>query len=313
MIKKLTISLFIMVSAHVINAQNNSSVEKLLNDYMNIVRKEVYSPSPEKELYNEENAESLLKLLGAYYNDSLTKVRLKAYYLTYKSVFKSTDLELRNKAVYNLVQGLKDTDSGNTGSTANWLTNFKSQDFNKVSKDSLKSILRSSNAHLDQIIKLVAFVRLDNEINYLKNNLSNGVYNSNKTIWATHLALARMGVQEEIDFCIDMVKKQPVNDDIIYELIPDLIYTRQKQAFDYIISILQSDAKNCFSANPENPQKILCGYRVMEFLAPVIKDFPLEVDSTGDLVVDDYEKALKITRKWFNEHVNDYVITEDTY
>lgn len=300
-----------MTCIQVINGQDNSSVEKVLKDYMNTVRKELYSPMPDKLLYNEKNSKELLDLLNTYYTDTLAKVRLKAYYLAYKSTYKLTGQELRNKAVYNIVQGLKDPDSGNVGNAAGWLTNFKSEDFSDESKDSIRSILRQKVAHREKIIKLAGFLNLKDEIEYIKSIMV--VNSSSKFVWACHLTLARMGVEDEIGYCVDMVKKQGVNDDVIYELIPDLIYTKQKESFDYIIEILNSNEKNCFSANPENPQKILCGYRVMEFLAPVIKDFPLEVDSTGDLLIDDYEEALKITREWFVEHSDDYVILKDAF
>ncbi|MCD4835035.1 MAG: hypothetical protein K8R31_14650 [Bacteroidales bacterium] len=313
MIKKITLSLFLMLSAYIINAQNDSSVRKLLDDYMDIVRKEVYSASPEKELYSKKNAGELLKLLNEYYTDTLAKVRSKAYYLTYKATYKSNDKELRNVSVFNLVQALKDEDSGNIGSAASWLTNFYSTDFNEASKDSLRIIMHKQSSYLDRIIKLVAFAGLNDQIEYLMNNLRNGNYRSSKVVWATHLALARLGVEEEINFCVDLVKKQAVNDDVIYELVPDLVYIRCHKAIDYLVEILQDETKNCYSANPENPQRIACGYRVMEFLAPIIKDFPLEVDSTGDLIVDDYEGALKIIREWFSEHADNYVIIKNSY
>lgn len=141
MIKKITLSLFLMLSAYIINAQNDSSARKLLDDYMNIVRKEVYSSSPEKELYSKKNAGELLNLLNKYYSDTLAKVRSKAYYLTYKATYKSNSKKLKEKAVFNLVQALKDEDSGNVGSAASWLTNFYSTDFNNASKDSLRIIM----------------------------------------------------------------------------------------------------------------------------------------------------------------------------
>lgn len=313
MIRKITLSLFLMVGAYIINAQNDSSVIKLLDDYMDIVRKEVYSSSPGKELYSKKNAGELLKLLNKYYSDTLAKVRSKAYYLTYKATYKSNDKELRNVSVFNLVQALKDEDSGNIGSAASWLTNFYSDDFNEASKDSLRIIMHKQSSYLDRIIKLVAFAGLNDQIEYLTKNLRNGNYRSSKVIWATHLALARLGVEEEIDFCVDLVKKQTVNDNVIYELVPDLVYIRHRKAIDYLIEILQDESKNCYSANPENPQRIACGYRVMEYLAPIIKDFPIEVDSTGDIIADDYENALKLTRKWFKEKSDNYIIIDNTF
>ncbi|MGE0090741.1 MAG: hypothetical protein AB7S50_14810 [Bacteroidales bacterium] len=294
-------------------AQSDKSISEKLGSYMISVRIEQYNPNPDKELLNEKNAEKLLPLLESYYNDSLAKVRLQAYYLTYKTTYRNKDQQLRNVAVYNLVQALKDSDAGNAGNAADWITNFKTADFTSVSKDSLKAILHKPVSNYSKIIQLVAFAGITNEIDFLKESIANGTLKNPKNTWAAHLALARLGVESEIEYCVNKVKKQPVNDDVIYELVPDLIYTRQRKAFDYILTILQSTEKNCYSANPENPQKIECGYRIMEFLAPVIKNYPLETDSTGDLIIDDYENALITLRKWFIENKTTYVIITDTY
>ena len=42
-------------------------------------------------------------------------------------------------------------------------------------------------------------------------------------------------------------------------------------------------------------------------------NFPLEIDSSGDTLTDDYENALIKTRKWFNENANTYEIKTSRY
>ena len=51
----------------------------------------------------------------------------------------------------------------------------------------------------------------------------------------------------------------------------------------------------------------------MEFLAPVIKTYPLKTDSNGDLITNEYENALITLRKWFKENETTYEIIIDTY
>ncbi len=313
MFKQITFSFLLLFCTYSIIAQVDNDVDLLIKDYMELVRKEVYSTSLSKEFFSNNNAEEILNSLNRYYNDTLAKVRYKAFYLAYKTANKSDSKELKEDAVCRLVQGLKDEDSGNVGGVATWLTNFNANDFNEEAKDSLKRVLREQKSYLDRIIKIVAFVGLSDQIEYLKSNLQNGIYKSNKEVWAAHLALARLEVENEVDFCVDMVKKQTVNDDLIYELVPDLIYIRNKKAINYLNLILQDKSKKCYSSNPENPVNIACGYRVMEFLAPIIIDFPLEVDSTGDLIADDYEEALKITRDWLNENIDRLDINRNSY
>lgn len=295
------------------NAQADFSVHRNLSEYMYQVRTEKYAPMPNRQLYSNENANELLSLLTSYYTDSLPGVRLKAYYLAYKAAENVADTSLKQEVVMVLVFMLKDPESGNVGNVVSWLSEFNSNDFNARARDSLVSALHNQVYYRDEIIKLTAFVGLNDQIEYIQTNLRNGMYQSSAVKWAAHLALARMGVQNEIDFCLQMVKRQGVNDDVVYELIPDLIYTRQKIAMDYVIELLHDKAKNCTSGNPEYGGEIMCGYRIMEYLAPVIKDFPLPVDSTGDLMVSNYQKALKQLREWFTNRNNEYELITNVY
>ena len=139
-------------------------------------------------------------------------------------------------------------------------------------------------------------------------------HQTDKVKWAAHLALARMGDNTEIAYCIRVVQSKQMNNAIVYNLVPSLIYTRQKAVFDYLITILNSDEKNCNSSNPDNDSRIVCGYRVMEFLAPVIKDFPLQtIPGINQIKTNNYDAALETARKWFKEKGEKYEILNDNY
>ena len=56
-----------------------------------------------------------------------------------------------------------------------------------------------------------------------------------------------------------------------------------------------------------------CGYRIMEYLAPVIKDFPLKTDASGDVITKDYEHALMQVREWLKNKGEHYVIETNTF
>lgn len=95
------------------------------------------------------------------------------------------------------------------------------------------------------------------------------------------------------------VKKLPVNDDVVYQVFPDLIYTRQQEAIAYLVTALDSDATDCLSADAERQTPISCGYRIMEQLAAIIEGYPLILGESGDIITGDYPAALNIVRKWF--------------
>jgi hypothetical protein len=50
----------------------------------------------------------------------------------------------------------------------------------------------------------------------------------------------------------------------------------------------------------------------MELLAPVIVDFPVKTDATGQLATEDYDHALQVVRKWFINNT-EYKMKEDSY
>lgn len=121
-----------------------------------------------------------------------------------------------------------------------------------------------------------------------------------------------MGDQEAIDYLLRKLQSAPINDNFIYDFAPDLVYTRQPEIFDFLERIIQSDEQNCLPADPDASGKILCGYRVMEYIAPVIENYPLPTDEFGELEVDDYKTALQQVRVWFTQNEG-YVIKRDDF
>ncbi len=288
-----------------------SSLQLQLTEYMQKVRSEKMPPVAPQNLYQNNQPNEMLTYLKDYYNDSITDVRRKAYYLTYR-----TGIENKQSAQQSIIQltdGLNDENTGIAGSVLDYLKEFRNTDFTEEARKRIADLLRQEMPHYKKLIKITGFLNLQEQKDYLKTMLLNQEYSGNSERWAINLALARMGDADAINFCLSTVKQMPVNDDLIYEIVPDLIYTRQKQIIDYLITLLMSDEKNCYSANPESAGKIRCGYRIMEYLAPVIKNFPLQTDPGGEIVTKNYKEALKISRDWFNQHKEDYQMIMEKY
>jgi hypothetical protein len=98
----------------------------------------------------------------------------------------------------------------------------------------------------------------------------------------------------------------------VYQIFPDLVYTRQRPIFEMLIVALNSDVRNCQSANAENLTKIPCAYRIMEMIAPAIEGFPYKLDESGDIDAENYQEALITVRDWFKGN-RDYKILTDRY
>jgi hypothetical protein len=294
---------------------NAQTLKQQVSHAMDQVRNgKYYNGSEEpfaKGIANEPGA--LMDAIIPYMSDSIARVRLQTLDLIYLASHKSPDQKLRQTAVKYLVYGCGDKESGNAYRAGQYLPKYPKDDFNATAKDSLGAYIKERVSYLDNVLKLAGYLSLTKCMPDIRNVLAFPKC-SDKVKWAAHLALARMGDSTETAYCIRVVQSKQMNNAIVYNLVPGLIYTRQKAAFDYLITILNSDDKNCNSSNPDNDSRIVCGYRVMEVLAPVIKDFPLQtIPGVNQIKTNNYDAALETARKWFKDKGENYEIKNDTY
>jgi hypothetical protein len=249
----------------------------------------------------------LMELLPLYEQDSVAPVReftCELYAFLHK---KTADNQIKQAAMAYLGTALSDSVQDVRAAAAAALNEISAGEFS----DEIKQlIVKSFSAYgpLDKEQVLLAgylhLTELTGILHQFKNNpaLDNGVR------WHCYLALARIGDEPSLDFILAAVQKRGVNDHVVYNNFPDLIYIRQRKAFDYLIKELFSNEKKCSSPNPSIAREMVCGYRIMEMLAPVIKDFPLSVTATGAINAKNYDNALENARKWLKRHETDYEI-----
>ena len=261
----------------------------------------------------EANPASIIKEAQPYLADTLSNVRSFAYELIHASGKTSNEKEVRQAAVLNLVPGCKDKGAGIPGKTGKYLQQYGRDDFSAAAKDSISAIIKHGTDYLENVLLVAGYLNLANTMADIRVVFTNPRQND-KTKWAGHLALSRMGDEAETSYCIRVMQARPMNNAIIYNMAPGLIYTHQKAACDYLVTILNSNDKNCLSPNPDNGGQIVCGYRVMEFLAPVIVDFPLQtIDGLNQIKTNNYETALETTRAWFKTKAGNYSIKTDAF
>lgn len=189
------------------------------------------------------------------------------------------------------------------------LQRFNLSEFDNVAKQKLASLLQANPPHQDQLIKLAGFLEMQTE---LQNILSQETI-SKKNKEALKLALVRIGDEVKLQNLMKNIKKIPIGDDFIYQIVPVLIYVRQKAATDYLMEIILQDSEDCTPADAETSGTVNCAYRIIEALAPVVIDFPVEVDDFGDIVTKDYEASLKKVRKWIRKNKASYELNKEIY
>ena len=301
----------ILLTLPLIFALGRSYSQPVSNRVSQYIRDTGASNIPE-QLLKEVDALEVIASGSLFFQDSLSQVRARAYSLISRVGLQSKKVNVRQEAAYKLVQASRNADGGNVGTLWSTLTRFNKEDFSSVAKDTLKSRFRQKPAHLNELLKLMGYLEMKDMTEEIRPLSLPG--NTNKRDrWAALLALARMGDAASAQSLMQRVQKLPVNDDVVYVVFPDLAYTRQPEAIGYMITTLNSDEKNCLSADAENETAIPCAYRVMEQLALVIEGYPLQLDASGDVKTKDYVKALASVRNWIKGKGGNYKIKRDVF
>ncbi len=218
-----------------------------------------------------------------------------------------------NTDIVMLVNGISDSNTNKRNKCIEQLISLKKQDFPDEVKTIFCETFNQSSYLSKDFILLAGFIGNESCIPKLEQMAFEPEKSQRKLQWHANLALARMGNEHAIHWCLEKINQIDLNDDVVYFLLPDLVYTRNHQIFSYLIEILNSDEELCFSSDPDFEEPIICGYRVMEYLVPVIEKYPLKRLPSGDIDTKDYDKALKTVRKWFSEKQNNYKIITDTF
>ncbi|GEM_PF-1352289 len=246
-------------------------------------------------------------------SDTITERRVSAYILL-KIVGKKTESDdIKQECLKTFVEGLNDTE---TEISARCVRSVTEYDRDLVTEDIIADLEGNTlnlRINKSEIIKYFGYLGGERAKRYLDKIAKEDTLLTNIDKWNIKLAKSRCGDTEAANYCLTRVKRLSVNDDFIYEIVPDLIYTGSRQLIDYVVDIMLSKEKNCSSANSEVDTKILCGYRVMEMLASVIVDFPIKIDDSGELDTDDYITALKECCKWIENKRDSYEILVDSY
>lgn len=288
----------------------NSAYSQEITEYVtNFKTENISDYNSEKELTKNYKSAKFIKELKPFYSDSLRKVRQKAYYLSYQKGLLSA-VKHEKQIVNILLNGCQDNYGGIVGQNLSYLKQFPKEAFDSVSKEQLEKLLLNKRMpHHDQVILLAGYVGVGKA--YMQKALLNPELKQ-KQHWVLSQALARQGHAKSIEYCLSIVKSVDIDNNFTLYAVPDLIYTRQKEIIDFCVMILNSDEELCYTVNPENPESCMCGYSVLENLAPIIVDFPWAIDETKTLDTDNYEQALIDARVWFQDNPN-YQIDSSEY
>lgn len=294
---------FLSVAISSAKAQNNNTIDSYFQEIRNGKNKELPFSA------NDSNSDALISSLIPYLKDSSEAVRKQDILILKDIGLKSKQPSIRKKVTLHIALSMSEKNQQSSVVAA--LKKFKKEDFDKVSVDSLLNFLSKKPFQKNELIRLIGFVGGPEAVNQLKQ--FSDPKNAQSIRWSALLAMTRLGDVEATNSILQRVRKLKVNDDVVNQLFPDLVYTHQKQVFDYMVEVLMNDQANCESADNDNPTAIPCGYRVMEQLATAIKNYPVSLDSSGDVKTNDYRKSLELVRNWFLQNKDVYIIDNSTF
>lgn len=171
------------------------------------------------------------------------------------------------------------------------------------------ALLKAESAYRQRFFLLAGWLGRSEALNAVPYEYRRSVRDQN----AYDLAMIRLGEERRIRRLNRLLQSVSVNDDFVFDLAADLLYTRRREVFDFFLDQILLDQQNCSPADAHSSGRINCAYRLLELIAPHIEDFPLQVGTSGDLEVADYVAALGLARLWINEHRMDYRIITATY
>jgi len=253
--------------------------------------------------------DDVITLLESYLQSDNKKVQREAVRLCANIGSNNKNAATRKTAVNQLVAiAPKGSGSINRRITKG-LEKFKQEDFDASAQKTVAMMIKKKQNHQDKWIALAGFLQLWAPLDELR-----VAEKGNKKLFQKiNMALTRAGDEAKKKNLMRNVKKIKVNDEFVFSVVPLLVYARQKETMDFLFDIILSDEKSCRPVGPDVGGNIECGYRVMEAIAPYIKDIPLELGSSGDLKTDDYKKALKDTRTWIIANKENYELITNVF
>lgn len=256
-------------------------------------------------------AKETSQTLTKYFGDSTINVRYEALSLNSQIALKSKDASLIKKSIQGILNNCVFNNHIHT-QIVGLLKKYITSDFSLEELTLLNSILQNQENTIGALTKIYAFAgqsAVVSNINALlsKPNLTKADKKDIK------LALVRCNDERLSAKMLETLKQQVVNDNLIYSALPDILYTKNKLLYTYLLNAILSDDKKCSSANNDDTTPIVCAFRLIEQVAPSIVNFPVSVNEKGEIISKDLNKTLTETRAWITANKETFTINTTSY
>lgn len=290
---------------------SQSELTSQINLLMNQIRTGSAGNSEKAKILSNPNFKEISQSLSKFFTDSSTSVRYEALNMNSQIALKSNDKLLIKNSIQNIVRNCVMNGSINN-QIASLLKKFSRSDFNSEELLLINNTLQAQQSNLGILTKIYAFAgqaAVSNDITLLlsKQNLTKSDKKDVK------LALVRCGDERLTNKMYETLKQQVINDDLIYSALPDVIYTKNKLLYGHLLNGILSDDKKCSSANNDDSSPIICAYRLIEQIAPHVTNFPVTINTKGEINTKDFGKTLTDVREWISKNKDNLEIDFSHY
>lgn len=303
--KKLLFSI-ISISSFIIPVFSQSTLQKTVERWYEETKNRQASTVNLEGIITPANAASVWKLIVPYTKDSIPEVRYQVLSIisTYSRT-QSFGKEWKENAIVELIQATKDKTPFVAAHAWEHVLVLTPKEYGETSLSLLPKYEPNQTVYPQKWARWIAIHNQKSQVEKIKTLQSNEKDKSKS--WEYQISLSRLGDATSTENVLAQIQKIPVNDEWVESLAPDLTFTKNKAIYTYLLDLLLVNEKNCISPNPDYPVPVVCGYRIMEYLAGNIKDFPAEKDITGDLI-GDYNKNLANCKSWYTKNKTNFSI-----
>jgi hypothetical protein len=256
-----------------------SQEESIVAEIINEIRVSKYSEKV-KYLIKSKQPYKVIEAIKPFLNDTSIDVRHELMidvYLLFKENME--DRRLRSEITKILVNFCKDQSGLIWQRASELLLEFSSADFLEESKSVLRELLKPDIINgrfilLSGVASLTDQKALLHRIIRFQNGGCSDARLRQCITWYAHLALARMGDVESIDYCINVFDNLKDKDQKFIKFANDIAYIRQYKSCDLLLKYLFSDEKmDCEGAHYSCLPYV--NY-ILPLLAGSIQGFPVE-------------------------------------
>lgn len=266
-------------------SEPNELYNNMVQFFQQIKNKQVLTVDINDARFKEADPNKLLNLLKEYDNSENKGVRFQACGFEVRlAKFHSSSI-IRQKVLERLVNGLvsKDEIEQNLNrSYSDWImANFQEKDFTKDANSAIFEALQEKHPR-KELIRVTGVAQLKEALPRLEGFLIDEQQFNAKwrkigrkwysTLgWNARLARARMGIEQDINKCIQLVDNSEDNFFKVYHLLPDIAYIRRPEAVEYLQQYLNST----IVLKAGNIQEPVAAY-VLDLLGDCLQDFPVK-------------------------------------